>query len=84
MAYPSTKIEKGIRPIELFLYGRKNFSIIILDKDFKKIGETMFPDYTYNSNIMFIHEDGLYISDSHYLNPEFSDDELSFRLFKLK
>jgi len=83
VAYPSTKIEKGIRPIELFLYGRKNFSIIILDKDFKKIGETMFPDYTYNSNIMFIHEDGLYISDSHYLNPEFSDDELSFRLFKL-
>jgi len=32
---------------------------------------------------MLIHEDGLYISDSHYLNSEFSDDELSFRLFKL-
>ncbi len=40
----------------------------------------MFPDYTYNSNIMFVHEDGLYISDSHYLNPNFSDDELSLKL----
>ena len=83
VAYPSTEIEKNIRPIELSLYGRKNFSIIILDKDFNKVGETMFPDYTYNSNIMFVHEDGLYISDSHYLNPNFSDDELSLKLFKI-
>ena len=83
VAYPSTEIEKNIRPIELSLYGRKNFSIIILDKVFNKVGETMFPDYTYNSNIMFVHEDGLYISDSHYLNPNFSDDELSLKLFKI-
>lgn len=83
IAYPETKIEKGIRGMELLQYGRKNFSIIILDKDFTIIGETMFPDYTYNSNIMFIREDGLYISSSHFMNPEYSDDVLSFQRFDL-
>lgn len=32
---------------------------------------------------MFIREDGLYISDSHPRNPEYSDDILSFRRFDL-
>jgi hypothetical protein len=74
---------KDIRAIDLLRYGRKNFSVIILDKDFNIIGETMFPDYTYNSQVMFIREDGLYISCSHFLNPEYSDDVLSFRRFDL-
>jgi hypothetical protein len=78
IAYPETKIEKGVRGLELLRYGRKNFSIIILDKDFHIIGETMFPDYTYNSKLLFIREDGLYISDSHSMNPDYSDDILSF------
>jgi hypothetical protein len=69
--------------MELLQYGRKRFSVIILDSDFRVIGETLMPDYTYNSQLMFVREDGLYISDSHYLNPEFSDDELSFRRFVL-
>lgn len=81
IAYPKTDIDASIRPLELMDYGRKNFSIIILDKKFNKIGETLFPDYTYNSVQMFIREDGLYISESHYLNPGFSDDRLNFRKF---
>ncbi|MDR1356466.1 MAG: DUF4221 domain-containing protein [Tannerellaceae bacterium] len=85
VAYPETKIDRQIRGIgmELMQYGRKNFSIIILDRKLNIIGETMFPDYTYNSNIMFIREDGLYISSSHSMNPEFSDDELCFHRFDL-
>ena len=83
IAYPETKIEKGVNGLELLQYGRKRFSIIILDKDFNIIGETLFPDYTYNSTVMFIREDGLYISDSHYLNPDYNDDVLSFRKFNL-
>jgi hypothetical protein len=83
IAYPKTKLEKGIRGLELLQYGRKKFSIIIMDKEFNILGETLFPDYTYNSQVMFIREDGLYISESHYLNPEYSDDVLSFRRFDL-
>lgn len=84
IAYPKTEVDKSIRGMELMQYGRKNFSMIILDEEFNIIGETLFPDYTYNSTLMFIREDGLYISDSHYLNPDFSDDVLSFRKFELK
>lgn len=83
IAYPRTEMDKGVRAMELLMYGRKCFSIIIIDKDFNVLGETLFPDYTYNSKLMFIREDGLYISDSHYMNPAFSDDILSFQRFDL-
>lgn len=83
IAYPETEVSREVNGLELMQYGRKKFSIIIMDHDFNIIGETLFPDYTYNSTLMFIREEGLYISDSHYLNPEFSDDVLSFQLFEL-
>lgn len=76
-------MDKGVRAMELMGYGRKNLSIMVLDKDFNVLGETMFPDYTYNSKLMIIREDGLYISDSHYMNPDFNDDVLSFKKFDL-
>lgn len=85
IAYPpSSDLDIDIKPIELENYGRKNFSIIILDENFKILGETLFPDFIYNSKILFVAKEGLYISDSHYLNPNFDDDILSFRLFQLK
>ena len=83
IAYPETTLEKGIKGYELREYGRKNFSIIILDKKFNVIGETLFPDYTYNSRLIFVREDGVYISNSHYLNPNFNDDTLGFNRFSL-
>lgn len=83
IAFPPTEVEKNIKPMELIEYGRKNFSIILLNKDLQIIGETLFPDYTYNPKQMMILADGLYISDSHYMNPRFSDDLLSFVRFDL-
>lgn len=85
IAYPeSDNMDKGVNPIELFDYGRKNFSIIILDKELNIIGETLFPDYTYNSGVLFINKEGLYISSSHSMNPTFNDDILSFHKFELQ
>lgn len=83
IAYPETHIESKIKGFELREYGRKNFSIIILDDQFKVIGETLFPDYTYNSRLIFVKKDGLYISDSHYLNPNYNDNILSFKKIEL-
>lgn len=83
IAHPQAAMDKGVRAMELMEYGRKNFSVMIIDKNFNVIGETMFPDYTYNPKLMIIREDGLYISDSHYMNPDFSDDVLSFKRFDL-
>ena len=85
IAFPQTEIEdEKINTMELMRYGRKVFSIIILDNQFNIIGETLFPEYTYNSNLIFIREDGIYISNSHFMNPTFNDDVLSFHKFELK
>lgn len=86
IAYPKTEINRKLEmqeAITLMDYGRKNFSIIILDKNFNIIGETLFPDYTYNSGIMFVREDGLYISSSHPMSTQYSDDYLNFQRFDL-
>lgn len=83
IAYPPSTLDKGVRSMELLEFGRKNFSIILLDKEFRILGETLFPDYTFNPKIMLVRPEGLYISESHYLNPQFSDDILSFRRFEL-
>lgn len=86
IAYPKTEInwaKEKIRSMELLEYGGKSFSIIILDKDLNYIGETKFRDYTYNSKLILIMKDGIYISSSHYMNPNFSDDRLSFVRFDL-
>lgn len=84
IAYPKVEVDKGVNGLELLQYGRKRFSIIILDKDFHIIGETLFPDYTYNNVLMFVRKDGLYISSSHFMNPEYSDDLLTFQRFDLQ
>ena len=86
IAYPKTEIDwtkEKVRSMELLEYGGKNFSIIILEKDLNYIGETKFQDYTYNSKLILIMKDGIYISNSHYMNPNFSDDLLSFIRFDL-
>lgn len=84
VAYPKTEIEPGVNTMELMQYGRKVFSIIIADNRFNVIGETLFPAYRYNPDMMFIREDGLYISASHPMSPDFSDDELRFHRFELR
>ena len=83
ITYPSTTIEKGVKAMELIEYGRKTFSIIILDKELNKLGETLFPNYTYNSRQLLVLPDGLYICNSHFMNPDFNDDILSFIRFDL-
>lgn len=87
IAFPEAEFDQKLEmndAMELLDYGRKNFSIIILDKGFNIIGETLFPDYSYNSGIMFVRKDGLYISTCHPMNPQYSDDFLNFQRFVLK
>lgn len=70
--------------VELLRSGRKSFSILILDNQLNVVGETSFPSYTYNPNLSFILEDGLYISLNHIKNPDYSDDILRFQKLELK
>lgn len=83
IAYPQTKLEKGVRGIDVIDYGRKLFSIIILNEKFEIIGETLFPEYTYNSELLFVHKSGLYISKSHCMSPDYDDNVLNFEKLDL-
>jgi hypothetical protein len=58
--------------------------IIILDKDFKHLGDVYFPKGIYNFSNMFIHKLGVYISEDHVDNPTYTEDTMRFRLFRLK
>lgn len=82
--YPSADIDDYEGDyIDLLRSGRKAFSIMVLDKQLNVIGETLFPEYTYNPKLSFVLEDGLYISLNHIKNPEYSDDLLRFQRIEL-
>lgn len=81
--FPRSRQEHTDNLGELWQAGRDRFSIMILDKDFQVIGETLFPPNQYRSNLFYIAPEGLYISESHYRNPSFNEDSLVFRLFRI-
>lgn len=70
--------------MEIYHNGRKRFSIIILDKEMNVLGETLFPDYTYNANLFFITKDGLYLSVTHFKRPDFDENVLRFQKIELQ
>lgn len=63
--------------------GKKEFSIMMLDENFKVLGETRFPAFTYVPHICFINKDGLYLSTSHFKQEDYSDDVLRFQRIEL-
>ncbi|GHT87681.1 hypothetical protein FACS189474_1110 [Bacteroidia bacterium] len=83
LAYPKVELEPDLDYRSMSSQGRKKFSIIILDEKFNIIGETLFPEYTYNPTVLFVHEDGLYICNNHQMNPSFNEDILSFQCFQV-
>ena len=69
---------------DLWQSGRSRFSVLVLDKELRVIGETMLPKDTYRSDLVLVGERGLYFSENHYKNPSFDEDVLKFRLFRLE
>ena len=83
-AYPKVSLNKDMNWWGKAVYGRKKFSVIILDEDFNVIGETLFPEGIYNSFVFFVNEEGLYISRDYKIGTaEQSEDYLTFELFQL-
>lgn len=82
-AYLETQLSDKDDYAEIWSFGRKHFSIIILSSNFEIIGETLFPEFEYISTLCYVDKEGLYLSDSHYKNAQFDENELSFRCFKL-
>lgn len=82
-AYPKTELEHEVNWRGKAVYGRKKFSVIILNEDFEIIGETLFPESVYNSYVFFVHKDGLYISRDYQMNYDQSEDFMTFELIEL-
>lgn len=82
--YPETEVTTKTNLSDLWQFGRKKFSVIVLDRNFNILGETLFPEGLYNSTLTFINKEGIYISTSHILNPNYNDGILSFKCFKIK
>ncbi len=80
--YPKTEVGEG-NHFDMWMLGRSQFSIIILNKDFEVLGETLFPKDIYASRHFFIRKDGLYLSTSFVNNPHYNDDRLCFRRIDL-
>ena len=83
IVYIPQEVEAGVEALTLLRSGRKQFSIQIFDKQLTMIGEHVFPPYTYNSRLCFVTKGKLYISTNHVMNPDYSDDVLSFQMFEL-
>lgn len=83
-AYPRVELDTHVNWWGKSVYGRKKFSVLILNKDFEVIGETLFPESIYNSYVFFIHKDGLYISRDYQMNYDQSEDFMNFELFALE
>ena len=83
-AYPKVSLENDMNWWGKSIFGRKKFSVIVLNKDFQIIGETLFPESIYNSYVFFVREDGLYISrDYQMLYGNQSDDYMTFERMEL-
>lgn len=61
-----------------------SFSIVVLDKKKKKIGETYFEKEKYDFHGSFVASDGLYISTANRNNPELDEDKIAFARFTLE
>ena len=81
--YPETELDVNLDYLKILHTGKKEFSIMILDEEFNILGETKFPAFTYVPHICFIREDGLYISTSHFMREDYSDDLLRFQRIEL-
>lgn len=81
--YPPCKLDPNVNLSDISNYGRGLFDIVILDKDFRIVGEKRMPENKYCSRPLYIREDGVYLSESYPLNPDFDENKLTLRKFDL-
>lgn len=81
--FPKTTLDLKDNYMDILHSGNKTLAIMILDANLKVIGETRFSDYTYNPNLFFVREDGLYLSTNHIKRPDFDENLLRFQKIEL-
>lgn len=57
------------------------FSIMIIDSNFKVIGETSFPENTYTTGDFFVGPKGLYLQSNNMFNSNFDENIIKYDIF---
>ncbi len=81
--YLGCKLKKDEDPMVVGKWPHQ-YSIIVLDEKFNKVGENLLDKNKYYAINYFVAPEGLYISTNHIKNPDFDEDYLKFELFELK
>lgn len=81
-AYPGYNFEEGEDKYKLVQFLPK-LSIIILDENFDKVGESALPDNTFLRDNYFVSKDGLYLSINHPDGKNLNDDFLAFERLEI-
>ncbi|MCH8517105.1 MAG: DUF4221 domain-containing protein, partial [Cyclobacteriaceae bacterium] len=82
-AYLGEELSKEIEPMTQWKRA-SHYSIIILDKDLQKIGETKLPKKTHLMNNYFVNKEGLFLAVDHPDHPDFDENYLTFQKYILK
>lgn len=83
ICFPGRDIEKDDKNLAKESDYPKNMSIIVLDEDLIKIGESHFEDYEFES-IFFIAPDGLYVKSNNPSRKDYDENFLKFTKLKLE
>lgn len=83
LVYPPVEVPKGVNVTDFFRHGGHTFSIMILDEEFNVLSEHLLPQNTYCPNPMFVDKGGLYLMESHFLNPGYDENVYPMRRFEL-
>ena len=81
--YLGTEIDPSEDPMIKFRH-RSPHSIVVLNRNFEKIGEKRLPLNKYKIDNFFVGKEGLYISENNEFNPNFDENKLKFTLFQPK
>jgi hypothetical protein len=60
---------------------KNDFSVLILDKDFKLLEEVRFPGGIHHPYLAFVGRKGLYLSRTNPYNPELNENRISFDVY---
>ncbi len=82
LCFPGKEIKKGDNMMQLSLF-KPRFSILIMDKEFNIMGETMLPENRFYLNELFVAKEGLYISENNVYNENYDENYITYRLLKL-
>ena len=65
-------------------YSQPSFGVIVLNKDFQVMCETVLTKSVYLQHQFFIAEEGLYLSANHPDNPDVKESQICFHIYNLK